>query len=209
MNGALTIGTLDGANVEIREEVGAENIFIFGLREEQIREWRESGYDPRQLAAANEELTATLDMIRNNHFCPSEPALFEPIVSSLLDFGDPYMLLADFDSYATAQERVSRVWRDQEHWTRMSILNVAAMGPFSSDRTIQEYASEIWGVRPVGVNAREPARGTGSARPPGERPTRAASGAASRKAASRKAASRKAASRKAARPPSSGRRRKA
>ena len=158
LNGALTIGTLDGANVEIREEVGEENIFIFGLREEQIREWRESGYDPRQLLSANQELREAIDLVTENAFCPAEPGLFDPLVRSLTDHGDPYMLLADFDSYSSAQERVSRIWRDQEHWTRMSIANVAAMGRFSSDRTIREYASEIWGVKPVSVGRPAPAR---------------------------------------------------
>jgi glycogen phosphorylase len=158
LNGALTIGTLDGANVEIREEVGADNFFLFGLTEQQIREWRQAGYDPRQVYAANEELRAAVDELRGNRFCPGEPGLFEPIVSSLLDHGDEYMVLADFDSYASCQERVARVRRDREQWTRMAIANVAAMGRFSSDSTIQAYAREIWGVRPVPVGA-TPRRG--------------------------------------------------
>ena len=143
--------------MEIREEVGEENIFIFGLREEQIREWRESGYDPRQLLSANQELREAIDLVIENAFCASEPGLFDPLMRSLTDHGDPYMLLADFDSYSSAQERVSRIWRDQDHWTRMSIANVAAMGRFSSDRTIREYASEIWGVKPVSVGRTTPA----------------------------------------------------
>ncbi len=147
LNGALTIGTLDGANVEIREEVGEENIFIFGLTAAEVAQQQARGYDPRELYRANPELRQALDLIGSGALSPAQPDLFVPLVRNLLDHGDPYMLLEDFDSYLACQQRVAAAWRDQEAWTRMSILNVARMGRFSSDRTIREYAEQIWGVR--------------------------------------------------------------
>ena len=149
LNGALTIGTLDGANVEIREEVGAENFFLFGLTAREVAERRRAGYDPRQIHAADSRISQVLDLLGNGGLSPNEPQAFAPIVRSLLDDGDQYMLLADFDSYAACQDRVSAAYENQEAWTRMSILNVAHMGRFSSDRTVKEYAEEIWGARPV------------------------------------------------------------
>ena len=150
LNGALTIGTLDGANVEIRSEVGAENFFLFGLTAQQAAEKRRAGYDPRQVLAADPRLSQVIETIWNGSLSPEEPDAFKPIARSLLDGGDPFMLLADFAAYAECQERVSAAYRDQESWTRMSILNVARMGRFSSDRTVKEYADEIWGVKPAG-----------------------------------------------------------
>jgi starch phosphorylase len=151
LNGALTIGTLDGANVEIRQAVGEQNFFLFGLTSEEVTRRRSGGYDPRELARSDRRLEAVLDLIAGHALGPEQPQAFAPIVRALLDQGDPFMLLADFDSYLSCQERVSAAFRDVESWTRMSIRNVAAMGRFSSDRTIREYAEEIWGVKPVPV----------------------------------------------------------
>ncbi len=151
MNGALTIGTLDGANVEIREEVGAENFFLFGLTVEQVKELKRRGYDPWEYYRQNRELKGVVDAIAGGIFSPGQPRLFQPVVDSLLNGGDPYLCLADFASYVHAQEEVSRVYLDPERWTRMAILNVARTGKFSSDRTIQQYADEIWGVSPVKI----------------------------------------------------------
>lgn len=150
LNGALTIGTLDGANIEIKEEVGDENIFIFGLKAEEIRDLRRSGYNPRYYYNSNPELKLAIDMIANGFFSGSQPQLFKPITDSLLDY-DYYMLLADFASYVKCQEEVSEVYKDREKWTKMSILNAANMGKFSSDRTIKEYADEVWNIKPVHI----------------------------------------------------------
>ena len=150
LNGALTIGTLDGANVEILEEVGADNIFIFGLTVEEVAELKSSGYDPRAVAAADEELRAALDWLLSDHFTPGEPGALAPVVHGLLDGGDPYLVLADFRAYVDAQDRAGAAFRDRRRWARMAILNTARMGKFSSDRTIGEYARVIWGVEAVG-----------------------------------------------------------
>jgi starch phosphorylase len=155
LNGALTIGTLDGANVEIREEVGPENFFLFGLTSSQVAESKRDGYDPRRIYGANSRLRAVLDLVGGNELCPGQPGLFSPLVRALTD-QDPYMLLADFDAYAECQERVGVSYSDEEAWTRMSILNVARMGKFSSDRTIREYARAIWGATPAPVRIAAP-----------------------------------------------------
>ena len=149
MNGALTVGTLDGANVEIREAVGPANFFLFGLTVDQVAAWRERGYDPREIYRSDRRVKEVLDALARDTFSPGEPGLFRPLVDSLLDGGDPYMVLADFASYCAVQDEVSRVYRDPERWTRMAILNVARTGRFSSDRTIREYAEQIWKVLPV------------------------------------------------------------
>ena len=151
MNGAVTIGTLDGANVEIREEVGADNFFLFGLTVEQVAALRKRGYQPWEVYRSDRRLKAVLDAIASGVFSPGEPGLFRPIVDSLLNGGDPYLVLADFASYCAAQEEVERAYRDPERWTRMAIVNVARSGKFSSDRTIREYANEIWGIKPVPI----------------------------------------------------------
>ncbi len=151
LNGALTIGTLDGANIEIRQEVGEDNMFIFGLTAEQVKALRSAGYDPREYYRKNPELQLAIDLIAGDFFSPHERGLFANLIDGLLNEGDPYMVLADFASYVECQERVSRAYLDPEAWTRMSILNTANMGRFSSDRTIREYAEEIWGVCPVPV----------------------------------------------------------
>jgi starch phosphorylase len=149
LNGALTIGTLDGANVEIMEAVGLENIFIFGLTAEQVTELRSGGYDHRQYYHQDEELQKTLNMIASGYFTPHEPNLFEPIIQGLLDQGDYYMILADYRPYLAAQEKVSQVFLDKDDWARRSILNTARMGKFSSDRSVMEYAHNIWRVEPL------------------------------------------------------------
>jgi len=152
LNGALTIGTLDGANVEIREEVGAENFFLFGLTVEEVQALRQRGYQPWEWYRKDRHLKAVLDAIGGSTFSPGEPGLFRPIVDSLLNGGDPYLCLADFAAYCACQDRVSQAWLDQDEWTRMAILNTARSGKFSSDRTIREYADDIWKVKstPVG-----------------------------------------------------------
>ncbi|MDR2219698.1 MAG: glycogen/starch/alpha-glucan phosphorylase [Methylobacillus sp.] len=149
LNGALTIGTLDGANIEIREEVGAENMFIFGLTTEQVAELRAKGYNPWQYYNANAELKQALDMIAGGFFSVEEPDRYKAIYENLLWHGDHYLLLADYASYVETQEAVGALYRDQNEWARRAILNVARMGKFSSDRTICEYAQKIWGIQPV------------------------------------------------------------
>ncbi len=148
LNGALTIGTLDGANIEIRDEVGHENFFLFGLTAQEVQDLLRRGYRPRDFYEQNAELRAVLDLIHGGFFEPEHPELFRPLVQSLLDH-DPYLLLADFASYADCQQRVEQAFVDKERWTRMAILNVARMGKFSSDRTIREYAEQIWKAQSV------------------------------------------------------------
>jgi glycogen phosphorylase len=150
MNGALTIGTLDGANVEIRDEVGADNFFLFGLTAEEVRATWRDGYDPMVFYRSDDELRAVIDLIRDGHFSRGDRGLFAPLVDSLLKW-DPYRLMADFHSYVECQAQVSTAYGDPERWTRMSILNVARMGKFSSDRSIREYSERIWRVRPVKI----------------------------------------------------------
>lgn len=157
LNGALTIGTPDGANVEIAEAVGEENLFLFGPDVEQIRKRRAEGYDPVAVYENNRELRAVIDFLASGELSPDRPDLFTPIVESLLQNGDAFLVLADFDEYVRAQERVDNAWRDQEAWTRKSILNCARMGRFSSDRTVWEYATDIWKVEPVPMQVSESA----------------------------------------------------
>lgn len=151
LNGALTIGTLDGANVEIREEVGEDNIFIFGLTAQQVAETRARGYNPWDSYHENHELRQALDMIAGGYFSPSDAELHRPIVDALTHGGDHYLLLADYASYVSTQEWVAELYTNREEWNRKAILNVAHMGKFSSDRTIRQYANEIWAVKPVEV----------------------------------------------------------
>ena len=150
LNGALTIGTLDGANVEMEEEVGKENIFIFGLKAGEVEQVKRDGYRPSEYYEKSPELKAVLDLIASGFFSPENPDLFKSIYDSLMH-EDEYLLLADFDAYLECQERVSRLYQDQEKWTKMAILNVANMGKFSSDRTIQEYCDDIWHAKPVKI----------------------------------------------------------
>jgi glycogen phosphorylase len=149
MNGALTIGTLDGANVEIREEVGAENFFLFGLEVEEVVALKQQGYNPHDYYNQNEQLREVLNLIGSGHFSHGDPNLFKPLLDSLLN-QDPYMLMADYQSYIDCQDEVSRVYYDdQNRWTRMSILNTARTGKFSSDRSIQDYCKDIWHATPA------------------------------------------------------------
>jgi len=151
MNGALTIGTLDGANIEIRQEVGAENFFLFGLTAAEVEQRRREGYNPRAIYESNSDLREILDALSRGEFSHGDTGLFEPLVNSLLT-SDEYMLLADYQSYIDCQDQVSQVYRDQERWTRMSILNVARIGKFSSDRSIRDYCAEIWKTWPVKIH---------------------------------------------------------
>jgi glycogen phosphorylase len=150
MNGALTIGTLDGANIEIREEVGAENFFLFGLTAEEVFQLKGGGYNPWSYYESNEELREAMELIRSGFFSAGDSNLFKPFVDSLL-YHDEYLVFADYRSYIESQEQVNRAYRDPERWARMSILNVARMGKFSSDRSILEYSKKIWKVEPVPV----------------------------------------------------------
>ncbi|MFO7276664.1 MAG: glycogen/starch/alpha-glucan phosphorylase [Pseudomonadota bacterium] len=150
MNGALTIGTPDGANLELREAVGPENFFMFGLTAGEVRELRASGYRPEEWCNRSPELREALELIRSGFFSRGDGELFRPLVEGLLRW-DPYMVLADFAAYAECQAEVNRAYADVERWTRMSILNVARSGPFSSDRTIREYADEVWRVPRVPI----------------------------------------------------------
>ncbi len=149
LNGALTIGTLDGANIEIKDEVGEDNIFIFGLTAAEVAEKRAQGYRPWDLYNTNGELKQALDMIGNGYFSPDAPQLFRPVFDELTGYGDQFMLLADYASYIACQDRVDELYRNQEEWSRRAILNVAGMGRFSSDRAIKEYCEKIWNVKPV------------------------------------------------------------
>jgi starch phosphorylase len=149
LNGALTIGTLDGANVEIRNEVGAENIFIFGLNVDEATNLSRHGYNPWDYYHGNGELRQALDMIGSGFFSPDDHARFKPIFDTLTHHGDRYLLLADYAAYIACQDAVDALYRDPQEWTRKAILNVAHMGKFSSDRTIGEYAKQIWDVKPV------------------------------------------------------------
>jgi starch phosphorylase len=151
MNGAVTIGTLDGANIEIREEVGHDNFFMFGLTAAEVQETKARGYDPVAYRNADDELAEILDQIQSGFFSPSEPTLFHPLVDSLLS-RDDYMVLADYRAYVDCQRRVETAYRDTDHWTRMSILNAARMGYFSSDRAIREYCDDIWKLSPVPID---------------------------------------------------------
>jgi len=153
MNGALTIGTLDGANVEIRQEVGAENFFLFGLTVEEVQKLQAAGYHPWEIYKHNAELREVLDLIAGGEFSRGDRALFAPLVRSLLD-RDPFLLCADFQSYIDCQNHVGEIYSNKKEWTRMSILNSARMGKFSSDRAIKEYCERIWRVPPVKVMLR-------------------------------------------------------
>jgi starch phosphorylase len=148
LNGALTIGTLDGANIEIRDAVGHENFFLFGLDAQQVQLRRSTGYRPREIYEAEPMLKQALDLIASGFFSPEDPRLFQPLIDSLLN-DDPYFCLADFASYAQTQEQAARAYLDGDGWAKKAILNVSRVGQFSSDRTIRQYADEIWNICPV------------------------------------------------------------
>ena len=150
MNGALTIGTLDGANIELRDEVGAENFFLFGMNAQEVVTLKAHGYRPADHYAANQSLREVIDLIRSGFFSRGDTELFKPLVDNLMYY-DPYMVFADFQSYLDCQAEASEVYRDSERWTRMSILNTARSGKFSSDRTIREYCAEIWHAKSVPI----------------------------------------------------------
>jgi starch phosphorylase len=150
LNGALTVGTMDGANIEIRQLVGKENFFAFGLTADEVFSLRESGYNPQEYYYDNLELKSVIDMIASGFFSKNDSTLYKPITDSLM-YHDEYMLLADFQSYIDSQEVASEAYLNVEDWTRKSILNVARAGYFSSDRSIKEYCQEIWKIKPVQV----------------------------------------------------------
>jgi starch phosphorylase len=147
LNGALTIGTLDGANVEIRDEVGPENFFLFGLDSNEIQQTG-NGYNPRQYVDQNPDLTRIIHQLESGFFSPENPGLFQPILDSLLG-GDRFRVLIDYESYLTCQDEVAKTYKDRPTWTRMSIMNVARSGAFSSDRAVAEYARNIWDLIPL------------------------------------------------------------
>nr|MCU0395120.1 glycogen/starch/alpha-glucan phosphorylase [Chitinophagaceae bacterium] len=180
LNGALTIGTLDGANVEMRERVGEENFFLFGLTTPEVYALQAAGYQPRMLYESNPELKAALDLIRSGFFSDGDPAVFQPLVDMLLN-QDPFLVLADYASYMACQDRVSQQYRNQDAWTRMSILNVARMGYFSSDRSIRDYCRDVWKMELPGIL--KPAR---ARRSPAKEATTSAAGDGKMEGANRK-----------------------
>ena len=151
LNGAVTIGTLDGANVEIAEEVGDQNIFIFGLKVEEVQQRWADGYDPHAVLAADPELASLLDWLRSETFTPEQPCALAPVVDSLMSGGDPYLVLADFRSYVDAQEKASQAFLDRRRWAAMAIRNVARCAKFSSDRSIGDYAKLIWKTKSLPI----------------------------------------------------------
>ena len=160
MNGALTIGTLDGANIEIREAVGADNFFLFGLTAEEVMAKKAAGYNPWDDYNNNPELKLAVDRIASGFFSHGDPYLFKPLLDSLMN-RDDYLLFADYPSYVECQDQVSKAYRDQDHWTRMSILNVARMGHFSSDRSIRDYLQNIWKAPSLQVEVPEYSQSNG------------------------------------------------
>jgi starch phosphorylase len=154
MNGALTIGTLDGANVEIREAVGPENFFLFGLNAGDVERVRADGYHPYDLYLANPELRETIDLISDGAFSNGDRELFRPLVDALLT-RDDYLLLADYQAYVDCQQNVGDAFHERSRWTRMSILNCARIGRFSSDRSIREYCRDIWHVSPLRLDGEQ------------------------------------------------------
>jgi starch phosphorylase len=153
MNGALTIGTLDGANIEIREEVGAENFFLFGLTAEEV-DVLGRNYEPRAHIEKSSRLSRAIDSLASGHFSPDDHRRFQPLVDELVN-RDTYKHCADFDAYFACQEEVDRVYQDPQEWGRRVVSNLGGIGKFSSDRTIKEYARSIWGVRPMPIRLDE------------------------------------------------------
>jgi starch phosphorylase len=149
LNGALTIGTLDGANIEMLEQVGADNIFIFGNTTPQVQDIRAHGYQPRLYYEGDAELKLALDQIRDGFFSPDDRGRFQAIFDTLVNYGDHYLLLADYARYVKAQESADELYRSPDEWNRKALLNVSGMGVFSSDRTIGDYARDIWHVEPL------------------------------------------------------------
>jgi starch phosphorylase len=141
---------MDGANIEIREEVGEDNIFIFGLLANEVIQLKQSGYNPSEYYRKNKNLKRVIDMISSNYFSKKEPGIFDDMIRGLMTV-DYYCLFADYQSYIDAQDKVSELYRDQEEWTKKAILNVARIGKFSSDRSVKDYAEKIWKVKPVKI----------------------------------------------------------
>lgn len=161
LNGALTIGTLDGANVEMREEMGDENIFIFGMKVNEVEELKRSGYHPQEYYERNTDLKQVLDQIKGGFFSPEEPGMFTDIYNSVM-YNDRFCLLKDYEDYIKCQDSVSEVFKDPLQWAKMCVLNIASSGKFSSDRTISEYARDIWGVEPNDIKLPPPHEGLDS-----------------------------------------------
>jgi starch phosphorylase len=149
LNGALTMGTLDGANVEIKECVGDDNIFIFGMTVDEVQQLKGRGYNPWDFYAKNKNLKEILDWIVSDYFMPENPQAFMPLRKSILDWGDPFMVCADYQAYCDAQKEADKAFRDKKRWAKMAILNTARIGKFSSDRTITEYAEDIWNLKKI------------------------------------------------------------
>jgi starch phosphorylase len=149
LNGALTIGTLDGANIEIRDAVGVENIFIFGMTAEQVVARRAQGYYPYEIAEGNPELKRVIELVETGHFSPDNLASSKSIADLLLSDGEHFLVLADFESYALAQDQVDTLYRNQDDWSRKAMINSLSMGTFSSDRSVRDYADNIWNIKPV------------------------------------------------------------
>ena len=154
MNGALTIGTLDGANIEIREEVGDENFFVFGLTAEQV-EAQSRNYNPEAFISGDRDLGRVMKLLQSVHFNLFESGIFDPILKSITSPHDPWMIAADFRSFVDAQRRAAEAYQDRERWVRMSILNTAFSGKFSTDRTIKQYNEDIWHLKPMSVGRAE------------------------------------------------------
>jgi len=150
MNGAITIGTLDGANIEIREKAGAENFFLFGLNAAEVEEAKKT-YDPNAIIAADEDINRVMSMLESGLFCQNEPGIFNVLTAGLRSPNDQWLTIRDLRSYIDAQQAVAEAYRDHDRWDRMSIRNTANSGWFSSDRTIQQYADEIWDVQPIEI----------------------------------------------------------
>jgi starch phosphorylase len=148
LNGAITLGTLDGANIEIAEEVGEENVVIFGMNVDQVTELQEQGYNPTQYYHSNEELKAVLDWLDSDFFTPGEPGLLSAVKQNLVDH-DLYMVLADYQSYSDAQSKIDALYRDKKAWAKAAIMNTASLAKFNSDRSIQEYAENIWDLKAI------------------------------------------------------------
>jgi len=155
LNGALTIGTLDGANVEMAEEMGMENIFIFGMTVDEVDALQKRGYDALEFYNSNKELKQVIDMIQSGYFSKGEPNTFKDVTDNLL-YHDRFLTLADFSSYIAAQDKVADTYNNQALWAKMAIHNIASSGKFSSDRTISQYAREIWGVEPTHAKLPDP-----------------------------------------------------
>jgi starch phosphorylase len=149
LNGALTIGTLDGANIEIRDHVGAENMFIFGLTADEVAARRAAGYEPMREVDANPELKGTLDLIASGFFSPQRPDDAKPVIGRLLSHGEPFLVLADYAAYVKAQDEVDALYALEDRWSHKAVINCLNMGYFSSDRSIRDYADRIWSVRPA------------------------------------------------------------